>query len=84
MHGYKKLYEVNEINLLAYGDTLLLMTDGLAEHDRGRFYPEAVEQLLAEHPEDTSAEIVERLRQGILERAAPTDDISVVVIRRTE
>ena len=42
------------------------------------------QRLLAEHPEDTAAEVVDRLRQAILERRAPDDDISVVVIRRTE
>ena len=43
--GYKKRYEVNEINLLNFGDTLLLLTDGLMEHDEGRFFPGVVEKL---------------------------------------
>lgn len=84
MHGYKKRYEVNEINLLAAGDTLLLLTDGLAEHDRGRFFPGTVERLLADSTDASAAECCERLRSAILERAAPTDDISVVAIRRTK
>jgi len=84
MHGYKKRYEVNEINLLASGDVLLLLTDGLTEHDEGRFFPADVEQLLAKNPDDTAAEFCEKLNQAILERGAPADDISVIAIRRTK
>jgi serine phosphatase RsbU (regulator of sigma subunit) len=83
MRGYKKRYEVNELNLLAFGDTLLLLTDGLAEHDKGRFFPDAVEQLLVDGAEDSAAQFCERLREAILERAELDDDISVVAIRRT-
>jgi serine phosphatase RsbU (regulator of sigma subunit) len=84
MRGYKKRYEINEINLLNFGDTLLLLTDGLAEHDRSRFFPDTVERLLAETADGAVARFCERLRAAILERAAPSDDISVVAIRRTK
>lgn len=83
MRGYKKSYEINEINLLNFGDTLLLLTDGLAEHDRGRFFPAAVEQLLTESVNVPAAEFCERLRTAILQRGDPADDISFVAIRRT-
>jgi len=83
MRGYKKSYEINEISLLNFGDTLLLLTDGLAEHDRGRFFPEVVEQLLNESVDVPAAEFCERLRVAILDQAPPDDDISVVAIRRT-
>jgi serine phosphatase RsbU (regulator of sigma subunit) len=73
---YKKRYEVNEINLLNFGDTLLLLTDGLVEHDRGRFFPGSVERLLAD-----AADL--RLRKAILDAGPAEDDISVVAIRRT-
>ena len=76
-------YEVNELSLLSPGDILLLFTDGLVEHDQGRFYPETVEQLLGRAAGKTSAEICEQLEHEILERAKPDDDVSVVVIRRT-
>jgi serine phosphatase RsbU (regulator of sigma subunit) len=78
----KKRYAVNEINLLARGDILLLHTDGLNEHDEGRFFPEAVETLLRECTDCSSAELCDRLKAAILDRAAPRDDISVVAIRR--
>jgi serine phosphatase RsbU (regulator of sigma subunit) len=79
----KKRYEVNEISLLSPGDILLLFTDGLAEHDKGRFYPDAVEAALRDCPGCTSTEICKRLEATILQRAEPEDDITVVVIRRT-
>jgi serine phosphatase RsbU (regulator of sigma subunit) len=79
----KRGYEVNEISLLARGDILLLLTDGLAEHDEGRFYPTRVEELFRDHPDCSSAELCEKLRAEILEAAAPNDDVSFVVIRRT-
>jgi serine phosphatase RsbU (regulator of sigma subunit) len=81
--GYKKRYAINEINLLAFGDILLLLTDGLAEHDGGRFYPQVVERLLADCTGCSAADVCERLKAAIYEHAAPGDDISVVVIRRT-
>jgi serine phosphatase RsbU (regulator of sigma subunit) len=84
LHGYKKRYAVNEINLLNFGDTLLLLTDGLADHDKGRFFPGAVERLLAESADDSVAEFCERLQEAILDSAALTDDVSVVAIRRTK
>ena len=84
MRGYKKRYEINEINLLNFGDTLLLLTDGLAEHDQGGFFPTAVEQLLVEAADVSVDRLCGRLREAILERAAPSDDISVVAIRRTK
>lgn len=84
IRGYKKRYEVNELNLLAYGDILMLLTDGLADHDEGRFFPARVERLLAESPAASASEICEGLRRAIEETAPRTDDISVVVIRRTK
>jgi len=78
----KKPYEVNEISLLARGDTLLLFTDGFVEHNDGRFYPEVVEELMRTCSDCTSADICDRFRKAILEHGKPEDDISVVVIRR--
>jgi len=81
--GYKKRYEVNEINLLATGDILLLHTDGLTEHAGGDYFPERVERLFAELRDEPAGSICTRLRDDILQAAPPEDDISVVVIRRT-
>jgi len=83
LFGYKKRYEVNEIDLLATGDILLLYTDGLAEHADGNYFPSEVEHLLAGHRNESAERICALLRQSLLEAAAPQDDISAVVIRKT-
>jgi serine phosphatase RsbU (regulator of sigma subunit) len=80
-YGYKEDYSVNEIKLLSPGDILLLYTDGLSEHARGEFFPRAVERALAESAQLSAGEICERLRGDLA--AAPADDISVVVIKKT-
>jgi serine phosphatase RsbU (regulator of sigma subunit) len=81
--GYKKRYEVNEINLLNVGDILLLYTDGFSEHDGGRLFSERLEPLLAEFEGAPAGAICKRLRDEILACAEPDDDISVVVIRKS-
>jgi serine phosphatase RsbU (regulator of sigma subunit) len=81
--GYKKRYEVNEINLLNVGDILLLYTDGLGEHGGGRYFSERLEPLLTELGSVPAGVICKRLREEILAYAEPDDDISVVVIRKT-
>lgn len=83
LHGYTRRYEVNEINLLADGDILLLHTDGLSEHAEGAFFPARVEPLLAECRDASAAEICERLRQALLAAAPANDDITVVVLKKT-
>jgi len=80
--GYKKRYEVNEINLLNVGDTLLLYTDGLSEHAGGRYFSERMEPLLTELRDAPAGAIFGRLREDILAYAKPDDDISVVVVRK--
>ena len=79
---YKKRYHVNEINLLAVGDILLLATDGLTEHAGGTYFPGEVERLLAGMPHESAAEICRRLREDLVRHAPPEDDVSVVVIRK--
>ncbi|HXV75978.1 MAG TPA: PP2C family protein-serine/threonine phosphatase [Candidatus Polarisedimenticolaceae bacterium] len=81
--GYKERYEVNEINLLAKGDILLLSTDGFAEHADGSFFPEKVRQLLAASDGSSASQICDRLRQAIIAAGEQTDDLSVVVIKKT-
>jgi serine phosphatase RsbU (regulator of sigma subunit) len=83
LHGYQKRYEVNEINLLAFGDILLLHTDGLAEHAGGDYFPHRLEQLLAGLRDEPAKKVCARLREDVLDAGEPGDDISVVVIRKT-
>jgi len=80
--GFKKRYEVNEIDLLAGGDMLLLYTDGLLEHGDG-FFPDTVEDVLAGSAGCTAEQICQRLQSAVLEAADPEDDISFVVVKKT-
>jgi serine phosphatase RsbU (regulator of sigma subunit) len=82
-HGSKRRYEVNEIDLLATGDTLLLHTDGLSEHAGGDFFPARVESLLADCGDAPAGEICERLRDAIQAEAPAEDDVTVVVLKKS-
>ncbi len=79
----KQPYTVNEIDLLANGDILLLYTDGLSEHADGEYFPAAIEQTLARVRDQSAAIICEKLKQDVLAFAPATDDISFVVIKKT-
>jgi serine phosphatase RsbU (regulator of sigma subunit) len=81
--GHKKLYEVNEIDLLGGGDILLLYTDGFSEHAEGSYFPDEPERVLAAHKDDTAEEICLRLRESMIARAPQQDDASVVVVKYT-
>lgn len=75
-------HTVNEIVLLGTGDILLLYTDGLSEHDKGRFFPGRLEQLLGEARTRSAKEICEHIWKGVLEATPPEDDISFVVVKK--
>jgi serine phosphatase RsbU (regulator of sigma subunit) len=81
--GYKKTYTVNEIDLLASGDVLLLFTDGFSEHAEGRYFPDSVSRLLDATRDWTAERICEALKDDLLESGAPHDDISFVVVKKT-
>lgn len=80
--GYKPPYTVNEIDLLASGDILLLCTDGLTEHGEGRYFPAVVERTLVAVQDQDAASICEHLQRDFLAFAPATDDLSLVVIKR--
>lgn len=82
--GYKRPYEVSEVDLLEAGDLLLLYTDGFAEHGGDRYLAERAEGVLEAVRGRTAAEICEHLRRDLLDFAPPEDDISFVVIKKTE
>jgi serine phosphatase RsbU (regulator of sigma subunit) len=82
--GFKDRYELNEWVLMGVGDILLLHTDGLAEHRRENesYVPHRLEQKLREVKHLGAEEIFEALRGDLLAFNQPSDDISMVVIKR--
>lgn len=81
--GFKKPYSVNEIDLLADGDILLLFTDGLSDHGGGTYFPEHLERALAAAAEQTAEQICKSLLRDLTAFATPQDDVSFVVIKKT-
>ena len=81
--GYKKPYTVNEIDLLAEGDILILYTDGLSEHAAGRYFPGILEGKLAEIQDYSALEICEILKEDVQAYAPIEDDVSFIVIKKT-
>jgi serine phosphatase RsbU (regulator of sigma subunit) len=81
--GFKKTYTVNEIDLLATGDVLLLFTDGFSEHAGDRYFPDSVGRLLASSRDWTAERICAELKSDLLDSGEPHDDISFVVVKKT-
>ena len=83
--GFKDRYQLNQWTLMGIGDILLLYTDGLLEHVRGneQYFPGRLEQVLRKVKHNSAKTIFEAIQRSALDFAPPTDDISVVVIKRT-
>jgi serine phosphatase RsbU (regulator of sigma subunit) len=83
MLGFKERYETNEWRLMGAGDILLLHTDGLAEHSRGNdsYFPGRLEEVLRRVKDQSAKQILEAIEQDLLAFHAPSDDISLVVIK---
>jgi serine phosphatase RsbU (regulator of sigma subunit) len=79
----KRGYEVNQIKLLSPGDALLLATDGLVEHGGEGFFPTALETLLQAAIGESAEIICERIRELVLRHGKPEDDLTAVVVKRT-
>jgi serine phosphatase RsbU (regulator of sigma subunit) len=67
------------------GDILLLYTDGLLEHSRENeaYFPQRLEETVRSVKHQAAKQIFEAIKLDVLDFAAPSDDISVVVIKRT-
>ena len=83
--GFKDHYELNEWVLMGAGDILLLHTDGFAEHgdDDGFYVRCRLEQQLRAVKHCNARESVEAITGDLRAFADPSDDISLVVIKRT-
>jgi serine phosphatase RsbU (regulator of sigma subunit) len=83
--GFKDRYRLNEWTLMGSGDILLLYTDGLLEHSgaNGLYFPGRLEQTVRNVRHESAKRIFETIKKDILDFAPPTDDVSIVVIKRT-
>ena len=83
--GFKERYRLNQWTLMGAGDILLLYTDGLLEHARGNeaYFPRHLEQTVRNVKRESAKVIFETIRKNVLDFAPPSDDISIVVIKRT-
>lgn len=83
--GFKERYRLNEWTLMGVGDILLLYTDGLLDLARGdeEYFPQHLERVLRGTKHDSAKNIFETIRMSALDFSSPSDDISIVVIKRT-
>jgi hypothetical protein len=83
--GVKKRYELNEWQIMGNGDILVLYTDGLLEHGKESrlYFPSRLEQTVREVKHSKARDIVEAVKDDLIAFSDPTDDISIVVIKRT-
>jgi len=85
--GFTDRYQMNEWSLMGAGDILLLHTDGLADHGRkyehDGYFPRRLEKKLGEVKHLGAREIFDAVRVDLQTFADASDDISIVVIKRT-
>jgi len=83
--GFKEHYSFNEWRLMGSGDILLLYTDGLSElagaHEQ--YLPEHFERRIRDVKHQAAREIFEAIKEDFVRFEEPSDDISLVVIKRT-
>jgi hypothetical protein len=82
--GFKDDYQMNQWVLMGEGDILLLHTDGLVEHRHAAadYYPARLEQKLRDVKHQTAADIFDAIKADLLAFGKPSDDISLVVVKR--
>ena len=82
--GFKEQYEVNEWTLMGGGDILLLCTDGLQEHQRrgDPYFPHRLEHVMRRAKHLSAADIVHTVLDDVRTFADPTDDVSLVAIKK--
>ncbi len=83
--GFKDDYEMNEWVLMGEGDILLLHTDGLSEHHDAagaEYFPGRLERQIRRVKHRSAADIFEAIQEDVLAFGKPSDDVSLVVIKR--
>jgi len=83
--GYKQRYNVNDITLMGEWDILLLFTDGLTDHYNNNeefYFPDRLESLLRKVKDKSAKEIFTSIHDDVLSFASPSDDVTIVVIKK--
>jgi serine phosphatase RsbU (regulator of sigma subunit) len=82
--GFKRHFEVNEWTLMGTGDILLLYTDGLLDHGRDGepYFPGPMEQTVRRARALSAVDIVHSVLDDVRAFAEPSDDVSLVAIKR--
>ena len=83
--GYKPRYTVNEVNLMGAGDLLLLMTDGITEHENSShvpFVPDRLEDVLRRVKHLSPKAVYEAILEGAAAFGPQNDDMTLVVVKR--
>jgi serine phosphatase RsbU (regulator of sigma subunit) len=83
--GFKARYEMNEWMLMGDGDILVLHTDGLVEHSHAGedYFPGRLEQTIRDVKDLPAADIYGAITKDLLAFGNPSDDISIVIVKRT-
>ena len=82
--GFKDHYQTNEWTLMGAGDILLLHTDGLTEHqsETESYVPAHLEKVLRRVKHRPAREIYEAVKEDLVRFAPPSDDISLIVVKK--
>jgi serine phosphatase RsbU (regulator of sigma subunit) len=82
--GFKDRYTLNDWSLMGPGDILLLHSDGIAEHRRGDevYFPDHLERTVRRVKDSPAEVIYQAVIADLLAFNTPSDDISLVVIKR--
>jgi serine phosphatase RsbU (regulator of sigma subunit) len=83
--GFKDRYEMNEWVIMGEGDIFLLHTDGVAEHSDAAgnpYFPARLEERVRGVKHQNAADIFASITADMLAFGEPSDDISLVVIKR--
>jgi len=83
--GFKKRYSINKIHLMGQGDILLLFTDGLLEHgieDDLDYFEKKLEKTVRDSKDLSAKEIYYKIIEDMHKYSNPSDDISIVVIKK--
>jgi serine phosphatase RsbU (regulator of sigma subunit) len=83
---FESQYVVNEIGMMGKGDILFLYTDGFSEHEKGssKYTDSALEATIRKSKHLKARQIYEAIMQDFTDYGQPIDDVTLVVIKKTD